>query len=271
MFQRVIVPFDGSDFSWRAIGPALALARQCDAPVELFQVVMLPGDVLAAEQFISDRLAEIDVDGVGPVEIEVAVLGDTVASTIAAHAEQTDGSVVVMSTVGRGRSAALIGSIAEELLGCMFGPIMLVGPDARLDRPDFSGKLIVTVDGSETSETALPLAAALGISLGARPWVVSVIEPGAGDSGDVSSSAYPSRLAHRLAETSHHPVEFEVLSGDRPDRSISDYASAIDASLIVTSTHGRTGLARIRAGSVAMAIVKRAPCPVVLNRPPHLR
>jgi nucleotide-binding universal stress UspA family protein len=61
-----------------------------------------------------------------------------------------------------------------------------------------------------------------------------------------------------------------VLHGDRPDRSISEFASSIDASLIVTSTHGRTGLARIRAGSVAMAIVKRAPCPVVLNRPPHL-
>lgn len=270
MFQRVIVPVDGSDFSWRAIGPALALARQCDASIELFQVVMLPDDLASAEQFISDRLAETELNG-SKVDIEVAVLGDTVASTIAAHAEQTDGSVVVMSSIGRGRSAALIGSIAEELLASLFGPVVVIGPECALDRGDFSGKLIVTVDGSETSETALSLAATLGISLGAVPWVITVAEADAAASGDVSESAYPSRLARQLADQSHHPVEFEVLHGDRPDRTIAEHASSIGASMIVASTHGRTGLARITAGSVAMGLVKRAPCPVVLNRPPHLR
>ena len=33
--------------------------------------------------------------------------------------------------------------------------------------------------------------------------------------------------------------------------------------MIVMSTHGRTGLPRVLMGSVAEAVVRRAPCPVV--------
>lgn len=274
MFQHVIVPVDGSDFSWRALGPANALAVQCDAALEVYQVVTLPDDVVVAEQLIRDQLAAAPLEAAHLVDVDVtvAVMGDTVASTIAAHVESTPGAVVVMSSIGRGRSAALIGSIAEELLGELFGPIVVVGPESRVDRADFRGELVVPVDGSETSESALPLAAAWGIALEARPWVVTVTDAGAsGQSGDVSESSYPARLARNLSEQSHHPVEFEVLHGRSPDRAICDQAASLDASLIVASTHGRTGLKRMRAGSVAMGIVRHAPCPVVLNRPPHLR
>lgn len=277
MFKRVIVPVDGSDFSWRAFGPAAALATQCDSVLEVLQVVTLPDDVGVAEQLLRNQLADVRLpEGlpdsvIAGVHVEIAVMGDTVASTIASRAESIEGSIVVMSSIGRGRSAALLGSIAEELLGALFGPVVVVGPDARTDRSDFRGELIVPVDGSDTSETALALAAAWGIALEARPWVVSVIEPDSGASGDVAESAYPSRVARELAEQSHHDVEFEVLHGKQPARAIADYASDLGAGLIVASTHGRTGLARMTAGSVAMAIVRHAPCPVVLNRPPHLK
>lgn len=277
MFKRVIVPVDGSDFSWRAFGPGAALAAQCDAVLEVLQVVTLPDDVGVAEQLVRNQLADVKLPAglpqsvVAGVHVEIAVMGDGIAATIASRAESVDGSVVVMSSIGRGRSAALLGSIAEELLGALFGPVVVVGPDARTDRTDFRGELIVPVDGSDTSESALSLAAAWGIALEARPWVVSVIEPDGTASGDVAESAYPSRVARELAERSHHEVEFEVLHGKQPAKAITDYASDLNAALIVASTHGRTGLARITAGSVAMAIVRNAPCPVVLNRPPHLK
>ena len=38
------------------------------------------------------------------------------------------------------------------------------------------------------------------------------------------------------------------------------------AELIVMGTHGRTGLTRLLMGSVAEAIVRRAPCPVLVYR-----
>jgi len=272
MFTRVIVPVDGSDFSWRALGPAAALARQTDAALEVLQVVTLPDDATPAEQIVREQLGEtgIDAEMLARVQVVIETMGDNVASTIARRAVDNAGSIVVMSSVGRGRSAALIGSIAEELLGLIYGPIMVVGPDARTDRPDFRGSLVVTVDGSTTSESALPLAAAWGIGLEATPWIALVLDPDDVTSSDIDDSSYPNRLAQHLSAESHHPVEFEVLRDKNPAHSVAEFAESNDASLIITSTHGRTGLARIRAGSVAMNIVRRAPCPVVLNRPPDL-
>jgi nucleotide-binding universal stress UspA family protein len=268
MFERVIVPVDGSDFSWRALQPARALAAQCDAEVEVMQVVILPDDVAMAEALVREHLERVAMTD---TLVHVTTMGDTIASTIAAHVESTSGAVVVMSSVGRGRSAALIGSIAEELLGALFGPIVVVGPDSSIDMVDFRGDLVIPVDGSDTSETALALGAAWGITLGARPWIVTVNDPADVGSVDTSESSYPARLARDLATRSHHDVEFEVLHGNRVERAVCDYAASLPASLIVASTHGRTGFARIAAGSVAMGIVRHAPCPVVLNRPPHLR
>jgi nucleotide-binding universal stress UspA family protein len=268
MFQRIVVPVDGSDFSWRAFGPARALARQCVAELEVLEVITPVDDGGYAEQLLRQRLAE--EDAADDVLVTVTQMGESVPATIAAHLEQLQGAMVVMSSVGRGRSAALIGSVAEDLLAEAFGPIVVVGPKCRLDREDFSGEAIVTVDGSETSETALALAAAWGIGLSARPWVVAVAEPD-GDDPEGLDSAYPARLAKRLGEQSHHPVEFEVLHDEHPARAIATFAEEIGAAFVVASTHGRTGFARARVGSVAMELVHRAPCPVVLQRPPHLR
>ncbi|MBT6055765.1 MAG: universal stress protein, partial [Planctomycetaceae bacterium] len=36
--------------------------------------------------------------------------------------------------------------------------------------------------------------------------------------------------------------------------------------LVVLGTHGRTGLSRILMGSVAEAVVRHAPCPVLIYR-----
>lgn len=59
----------------------------------------------------------------------------------------------------------------------------------------------------------------------------------------------------------------EVAEGN-PKRAILDVARKLGASLIVVGTHGRTGLARIALGSVAEAVVRRAPCSVLVVREP---
>jgi universal stress protein A len=50
------------------------------------------------------------------------------------------------------------------------------------------------------------------------------------------------------------------------DQAILDAAKKVDASLIVMSTHGRTGLARVLIGSVAERVVQHARCPILLLR-----
>ena len=96
-------------------------------------------------------------------------------------------------------------------------------------------------------------------------------DPHPGCPADVNESAYPARLARKLAKDSGHPVQFEVLHGEHVHDEVADFASSIDAALIVASTRGRTGMSRFVIGSTAAAIVRHAPCPVLLVRPPHLR
>jgi nucleotide-binding universal stress UspA family protein len=54
-----------------------------------------------------------------------------------------------------------------------------------------------------------------------------------------------------------------VENSDEPANEICQYAQSANIDLIVMGTHGRTGLARLVLGSVAEAVVRAAPCPVL--------
>ncbi|HSP28273.1 MAG TPA: universal stress protein [Ilumatobacteraceae bacterium] len=268
MVQHLIVPVDGSDASWRAVDVAVGLARRADASVDVVEVVFDQHDVTDAEGRLAERLDQHDTSGV-QVSAHVRLTAESVAQAVGTEVEQHPEATVVIASHGRGRSAALLGSVTEELLERIFGPVLVVGPHATADT--FDGPVIVTVDGSDASESVLPLAAAWGIELGAEPWIVEVADPDANVSADVSESAYPARLARKLAKDSGHSVQFEVLHGEHVHDEVADFASSIGASMIVASTRGRTGMSRFVIGSTAAAIVRHAPCPVLLVRPPHLR
>jgi nucleotide-binding universal stress UspA family protein len=60
-------------------------------------------------------------------------------------------------------------------------------------------------------------------------------------------------------------VETVVLKG-APADAILAYAEETKCDMIVMSTHGRTGLARLVFGSVAESVLHRATCPVLLVR-----
>ncbi len=267
MVQHLIVPVDGSDASWRAADVAVELARRGDASVDIIEVVFDQHDLVEAELRVADRLEQHDTSGVS-VTAHVHVAAESVAQAIGNEVEQHPEVTVVLASHGRGRSAALLGSVTEELLERIFGPVLVVGP--HVTTRGFDGPIIATVDGSHESESVLPLAAAWGIELGAPPWIIEVTDPDPGVSGDVSESAYPARLARKLAKDSAHPVQYEVLHGEHVHDEVADFARSINAVLIVASTRGRTGLSRFVIGSTAAAIVRHAPCPVLLVRPPHL-
>ncbi len=267
MVQHLIVPVDGSDASWHAADVAIALARRCDTNVDIIEMVTDRAGVADAETRLAERVGQHDTAGV-EVTTKAIVATQSVAAAIADEVENHPEVTVVMASHGRGRSAALFGSVAEELLQLVFGPVLVVGPHCGLG--DFDGPVVVTVDGSAASESVLPLAAAWGIELRAEPWIVEVVEPDPVISGDVDPSTNPERLALRLAADSGHPVHFEVLRGHNVHDKIADFADSLHASLIVASTRGRSGMARFVTGSTAAAIVRHAHCPVLLVRPPHL-
>jgi nucleotide-binding universal stress UspA family protein len=135
--------------------------------------------------------------------------------------------------------------------------------------------ILVPTDFSETADRALDYAIALSAPLGARIHVVHVIgipQLGIPELGVALTSTMIESLVRdnqaaldRLVDKHRGQATFGDIvlrTGDARDM-ILQAANEVHADLIVIGTHGRRGLARALLGSVAEAIVRMAPCPVL--------
>lgn len=274
MFERLLVPVDGTEASWRAAEVAHRVATWSGAGLELVHVVARPQETLQAERRLNAELAASDLRKAHP-PVAIDVAEPTVPATLARRASEVPGTVMVMATHARGRSGALFGSVATDVLDATHGPVVMVGPHVDVDGFDAGRELIVPADGSALSEVALGLGGAVAVALELRPWVVSVSEPDDGrssvDSGDVLESGYARRMARDLGVRIGREVEFEALHETHVGVEVARFAREVGAAFIVATTHGRIGIDRLAHGSVAADIVRHAACPVMLVRPPEVR
>ncbi len=141
-------------------------------------------------------------------------------------------------------------------------------------------RIVVPVDGSDLSETALPHAVALARAMGscvelvravAVPTLVGTMNevalPASFDSTDETRAVeeYLEGLAEPIRQQGVRVV-CKVLQG-APGHVVTQYVRRNRPDLLVISFHGRHGLRRWLAGSTAERISRRAPCPVLVVRP----
>lgn len=143
-------------------------------------LLILPDDVGPAQDLLRATLAAAaassKISSLRSATITVIVMGETVADAVAGHVESVPEAITVMRqrrpwTVRRNDR-----QYRRNLLGSLFDPVVVVGPDSRIDQADYRGEMIVPVDGSRAFESVLGLAGAIGIALAARVWVVTVAE-----------------------------------------------------------------------------------------------
>jgi nucleotide-binding universal stress UspA family protein len=266
MFNRVLLAIDRTTSSWRALPVAEDLADRIGAPLELVHVTDHPWTMQDARADLEAGWRRHHASDIAPT-MTVLVKDGSIAHRLSAHTSGVPGTLLVMDTRGRGRSQAVLGSVTLDVLTTTRGPLVAVGHEHRHDTAD---ELVIPVDGSPCSEAAVMLGAALAVTLGARPWVVTNVEPIESSSGDVLDSNEPRRLARRIAAVTGERAEYEVLHSAHSGAAVADFARSVRARMIVCSTHGRTGWARLALGSVGAEIVRHAPCPVTLIRPAAL-
>lgn len=124
-------------------------------------------------------------------------------------------------------------------------------------------QILFPTDFSAASAVAGRAAADLARQLGARLHVLHVVPP--------VTDPTPAPKALRAVVEDLGPglsVVSEVASG-LAARQIAAYARRNGIDLIVIGTHGRTGVSHVLLGSVAEAVVRRAPC-LVLTVPGRL-
>ena len=137
--------------------------------------------------------------------------------------------------------------------------------------------ILVPTDFSEGAELALDYAVSLAAKLGARVHLLNVIgaqmlgaEYGLAVTSAMVDSIFQGNqkeldrlVAARDGKCAFGPTLLET--GDARTQ-IDEVAAKLGADLIVMSTHGRRGVRRLLLGSVAEAVVRTAPCPVLLVR-----
>lgn len=150
MFNRILVPIDGSPTSQLALAEATELARLTGGTIVLLHIVDVMEHINGFERptvhineirprFLKLGQELLDAARMGLEALDVAVEtvlveseGDRVSEIIAQHATRMNADVVVLGTHGRrGVDRFLIGSDAEQVARIAPVPVMLV----RASRP----------------------------------------------------------------------------------------------------------------------------------------
>jgi nucleotide-binding universal stress UspA family protein len=139
---------------------------------------------------------------------------------------------------------------------------------------------LVPLDFSEYANLALEYAIGLANKLQARLTLLHVIHElpiGAGDMATALPASYledleagvKQRMEAYRQQVQEAGLEVDlVIEHGVPFQRIVDVARQHYVDLIVTGTHGHTGLQHVLLGSVAEKVVRLAPCPVLVARGP---
>jgi len=294
MYHTLLVPLDGSAYSERALPMAMTLARHLKARVILMRAAsasVFPGADATEAQVQAVREVQTYLEALASglsghgLNIEVAVPYGDAAEVILLEIGLRSADVVVMCTHGHsGLGRWIYGSVAEQVLHRSPVPVLLVHPtgEATTLAPERAhASFLVPLDGSPFAETALPHAAALAHAFGGTILLLRALEPPtaayiyatvglvqrSSEELQQEAESYLEGVAGRL-RSDGLSVQTTVREG-WPADIIAYQGAALGPSLVIMATHGRTGVARLLLGSVALEVVRRSPRPVMLVRPPE--
>lgn len=303
MYSSILVPFDGSAHSARALPVASALAKRTGASVQLAivhdpsaYIPFVPGEVAIPvyDQELVNAHRERDLQvlnaaveqlrGQG-VAASGTMLEGTIVEALEEHLAQTGADLVVMTTHGRsGFERLRLGSVATAFLTRATAPVLLVrgsGSEVSDDQPALPvGKLLCTLDGSSFGESVLPHAATLAQALGMSLHLVAVTVPHAvtmapfgteallaDDSALQAEEHVREEYLQRVAATCPAGTTFHAITDMSVPRGILDCADSDAVGAIAMATHGRGGFKRFVLGSVADEVIRHAHVPMLVYRP----
>jgi nucleotide-binding universal stress UspA family protein len=142
MYDRILLPTDGSAHTQRATEHAIDIAQTRDAELHVFSVVddrsflVLDDDRVEEvrselEENALDAIAEaVEAADRAGVATESDVAVGHPANCIVDYAADNDIDLVVMGTSGDEYEDNVVGSVSERVVGTASVPVLTVGPDA---------------------------------------------------------------------------------------------------------------------------------------------
>ena len=314
MYRTVLVPLDGSAFGEHALPLALSIARRAGAKLQLVYVhtplTALYGDgIVYRDESLEayfEKTQQNYLEGVAKrlgsvcrVPVATLRLEGEIAATIGRQAVSGGADLVVMTTHARGPLGRFwLGSVADELVRSLPGPLLLVRPGEGtpdLTREPILKHILLPLDGSTLAEQIIEPAIALGRLMNADYTLLRVIHPvlpascyleGTAESHSlhqsvqsvldkiarmhkelqVEAQAYLDLVAQRLRAQSLF-VQTRIVAEEQPAAAILHEAMGPGCDLVALETHGRRGLARLIRGSVAEKVLRSVSQPMLVHCP----
>jgi nucleotide-binding universal stress UspA family protein len=186
MFDRILVPLDGSRMAESALPAAEAVRRAFGSAVTLIHVLESGVTQVHGERHLH-----------GPEEAE-AYLADTakryfppevnvnhhvhieekprVPESLTEHSLELGQDLIVMCVHGRGGIERFVeGSIAQRILERQAVPVLLVRPEAEDPFAPMFRLIVVPLDGKPGHEQSLPVAADMASHTGSRVLLLTVV------------------------------------------------------------------------------------------------
>jgi nucleotide-binding universal stress UspA family protein len=297
MIKKMLVPLDGSRTAEAVLPLVTYLAKADDAEVELITVItpvaiwdaassMIKWDAeeKAARDYIHGKTLELREAG---VTADSKVAFGPAANAIYDEAQERKVDFIAMTTHGRsGVKRFVVGSVADKLLHTA-APLLVLRPGGEAGgelTPAGIRKILVPLDGSDMSRSAIPYAEEMATRFNASlifclvvttDWIAysgmeaPVLYQDVLEDMKANAKANTEEAADESRARSYTVECFVGIGG--PADEIQRIATEQGADMIVMSTHGRSGPSRWVMGSTADTLVRRAHLPCLLIRPPDAK
>jgi nucleotide-binding universal stress UspA family protein len=298
LIKHVLFATDFSSCAKHAQDYALAVASAWGAGLDILHVIEFqPGmdvEFPVNQMYLNHRKAEASppLQSAKEQAIRAGLSGQThmrvgiPSQQIHTFAESSGADLVVLGTHGRtGLEHVLLGSTAERVVRIAPCPALSV----KAHRPEASGtvpleagvtirRIVVPIDFSDCSLDALEFAVQFNKPFGAAITLLHVLEPVAygldftlipPKEWKHQKERVVARLGELTAALSDNGVKADhVLRSGLPPDSIVGFVHERGFDLMIMGTHGRSGLSHLLSGSVAGAMLRLAPCPVLTVHSP---
>jgi nucleotide-binding universal stress UspA family protein len=304
MFERILVPLDGSPRAEVILSQVARILQREDSEVLLLRVVDVPSQigrvnmapvraahVEEAQKYIQDLTRRFQDKG---ARVNGRVVEGYPPDAILETARAQGSTLIAMSTHGRsGLARWTLGSVAEKLARVSPVPLLLVRSFRRTPQGELEphppqalpfARILVAVDGTPASESVLGPAQKVAQLYGSSVLVLHVappvvppspILPGMEAALPMMMPPPPSSADDEITAKAAMRFTQAGLEASRlttvgePASEILDLSKNRDVDLIALGTHGRSGLQRWALGSVAERVLRSAEVPLLLVRVPE--
>ena len=286
MFERILVPLDGSDAAETALPYAKELAAGLGSELIVYHVHRREDeDLKRMHEVYLENLADsvrknlLNTKAVVKTQIEAGEPSESICRLV----DKSKVDLIVMTAVSSAgmRVGKMLGSVSDQVCRTVPIPVMLTRPqNTRPRETHLLNRMLIPVDGSGLSKMALPVGEELAVRLKLSITVfqmaniVRFFDDGMGTTPYIDYAALNEEEKKRvtaqmqeveasLADKGINATSI-VTSGFDPAFEIMEVSTKIGADLVVMSTHGRTGLGRWVFGNVAEKVLRHGQTPLLL-------